>query len=183
MPDDRSVEFWEDVAKAFANHSAVLFDLYNEPHDVTWEIWRNGGQVIENNKSAPDGKLEYHTPGMQKLLEVCRAQGAKNVVVAGGLDWAYDLRGIVEGYALDDPKGNGVAYDTHIYSGKKWYVHGKTKSQDWGRIVMAACKKYAVIIGEFSDGPGDYAKKVVEFGNDNELPWLAWCMHTGAKPP
>jgi hypothetical protein len=183
MPDDKSVEFWEDAAKVFANHPAVLFDLYNEPHDVSWEVWRNGGQVVENNKSAPDGRLEYHTPGMQKLLDVCRATGARNVVVAGGLDWAYDLRGIAGRYALDDPKGNGVAYDAHIYPGKKWYVHGKAKSQDWDRIVMAAAKKYPVIIGEFCDAPADYARKVAEFGNQNELPWLAWCLHTAAKPP
>jgi hypothetical protein len=182
MPDDGSVEFWQDVAKAFANHPAVLFDLYNEPHDVSWETWRNGGQVVENNKSAPNGKLEYHTPGMQKLLDVCRAQGARNVVVAGGLDWGYDLRGIAGRYALDDPKGNGVAYDAHIYPGKNWYVHGKTKSQDWDRIVMSAGKKYPVIIGEFSDAQGGYARKVVEFADQNELPWLAWSLHTTAKP-
>ncbi len=42
MPNQGSMEFWIDVAKRYANHPAVLFDLYNEPRDVTWEVWRNG---------------------------------------------------------------------------------------------------------------------------------------------
>jgi len=32
------------VATAFKANSAVLFDLYNEPHhDVSWHCWRFGG--------------------------------------------------------------------------------------------------------------------------------------------
>ena len=44
--------FWEAVAKAFANHPTVLFDLYNEPHDVSWQVWRNGGMVSEKRRVA-----------------------------------------------------------------------------------------------------------------------------------
>ena len=25
----------------------ILFELYNEPHDVSWAIWRNGGGVSD----------------------------------------------------------------------------------------------------------------------------------------
>ncbi len=134
MPDDNSVEFWEAVASAYANHPAVLFDLYNEPHDVSWEVWRNGGKVTERNDKAPGGRLVYHTPGMQKLLDACRGKEAKNAVVAGGLDWAYDLSGIVKGNALADPQGNGVIYATHIYPWKK----------GWDRNVTVALSKYPV---------------------------------------
>ena len=47
MPDQNSVEFWKSCATSYKNHPAVIFDLYNEPHDVTWDIWKNGGQVSE----------------------------------------------------------------------------------------------------------------------------------------
>src|SRR5208282_6891149 len=43
MPDDNSVTFWSSVAARYANNPAVLFDLYNEPHDDPWMTWRNGG--------------------------------------------------------------------------------------------------------------------------------------------
>ncbi len=104
------------------------------------------------------------------------------MVVAGGLDWAYDLTGIAKGYALDDPKGNGVVYDSHFYPIKKWYTHGATKSQDWDRLVMAAGEKVPVLIGEFGDGEDDYANKVLEYANQHDLSRIAWSMHPGAKP-
>jgi endoglucanase len=183
MPDDNSVPFWKEVSAAYANNPAVLFDLYNEPHDVSWDTWRNGGTVVDKD-SKVDGSqaLSYHTPGMQKLLEVCRGQRARNVVVAGGLDWAYDLRGVVDGHALDDPKGNGVAYSTHIYPAKTWYTHGTTKSQDWDRLIIPASEKYPVIVGEFGSSGTNYAGQVVEFANQNNLSWIAWCFHPYARP-
>jgi hypothetical protein len=182
MPDEHSAEFWAAAAAAFAGDPGVLFGLYNEPYDVSWETWRNGGTVREDNMKTPGGRLEYRAPGMQKLLDVCRAAGARNVVVAGGLDWAYDLTGVASGYALDDPNGNGVIYDTHLYPMKKWYTHGTTKSQEWDRLVMSAGRKYPVLIGEFGDGKEGYANKVLEFADRNDLPWTAWSLHPGARP-
>jgi len=183
MPDDNSIAFWKDVSSTFANNPAVLFDLYNEPHDISWDIWRNGGDVQDRDARAdPDGTLAFHTPGMQKLLEVCRASGAKNVIVAGGVDWAYDLRGIANGYALTDTNGNGVIYDTHIYPAKAWYTHGDTKSQDWDRIIMSAGQTHPVIIGEFGNGTNHYETQVLQFAKENNLPWVAWCMHPRARP-
>jgi hypothetical protein len=175
MPDDNSVAFWAEAAEAFADHPAVLFGLYNEPHDVSWDVWRDGGTVSEADRNAPGGKLEYHTPGMQKLLDVCRDKGAKNVVVAGGLDWAYDLSGVVKGHALADPRGNGVVYDTHIYPWKK----------DWDRHVTPAADKYAVLVGEFGPDRGDpapFVAQVLEYIDGHELHGVAWCLHPGAKP-
>ncbi|HWF19813.1 MAG TPA: cellulase family glycosylhydrolase, partial [Verrucomicrobiae bacterium] len=144
--------------------------------------WRNGGSVSETEKKEPQVKVEYVTPGMQKLLEVCRAKGAKNVAIAGGLDWAYDLRGVASGHALNDASGNGVVYDSHFYPMKKWFTHGDTKSQDWDRIVLSGGGKYPVLIGEFGDGKDNYESKVIEFAKEHDLPWTAWCLHPGAKP-
>jgi endoglucanase len=183
MPDDNSIAFWKDVSARFANHPAVLFDLYNEPHDISWDVWRNGGDVQDKDAKADTrGTPVYHTPGLQKLLEVCRATGARNVVVAGGIDWAYDLRGVASNYALNDHNGNGVIYDTHIYPAKTWYKHGTTKSQDWDRIIMSTGEKYPVIIGEFGNGTNDYEAQVLEFAKTNNLPWIAWCLHPHARP-
>ncbi len=78
MPDDNSVAFWKDVSARFANNPAVLFDLYNEPHDISWEVWRNGGNVLDTKSRVdPKGTFAYHSPGMQKLLDACRSTGPK----------------------------------------------------------------------------------------------------------
>ena len=36
MPDMNTLEFWKDCAKVYKNNPGVWFDLYNEPHDVSW---------------------------------------------------------------------------------------------------------------------------------------------------
>jgi aryl-phospho-beta-D-glucosidase BglC (GH1 family) len=179
MPDDHSVAFWEAVAAAYANHPAVLFDLYNEPYGVSWEIWRDGGTVSEKpGRAARDG-LKYHSPGLQKLLDTCRAKGAKNVIVAGGLDWGYDLSGLARGYVLSDPQGNGVVYASHIYPWKK----------DWDRYVTVVLDKYPVLIGEVGcqprgrdEDPKTWAPKVLDYIEKHQLSWTAWCFHPSASP-
>ena len=176
MPDDNSLLFWESVAAAYANHPAVVFDLYNEPHDVSWDVWQRGGAITEKSKTGP---LSYHSPGMQKLLDACRGKGAKNIVVAGGLDWSYDLSGIVQGHALADPQGHGVVYATHIYP---WKGH-------WEKHVTVAITNYAVLVGEVgcepkakNEDPQTWAPKVLAYIDQNQLNWTAWCFHPGASP-
>jgi hypothetical protein len=181
MPDENSIAFWKAVSSAFANNAAVLFDLYNEPHDVSWDVWRNGGKVVEESKFSRV-EFRYDTPGMQKLLEVCREQGASNVIIAGGLDWAYDLTGIMSGFALKDTNGNGVIYDTHMYPMKTWYTNGNVRTQNWDRLIEPATKKYPVIVGEFGNGEDNYTGKVLDFAKQHDLAWVAWCFHPRARP-
>jgi endoglucanase len=169
MPDNNSALFWTDVATRYANNPAVLFDLYNEPHDDTWSIWKNGGTSSEG----------FATPGHQSLLNTVRATGAKNLAIVGGLDWAYDLRQIPS-FALADSSGNGVAYATHIYP---W------KPTPWGTYIPAAViAAYPVLVTEFGqdngnpDTTGAWTQSVINWANTNNLGYIAWCMHTGATP-
>jgi len=46
MPDENSVAFWKDLAPVYANHPAVIYDLYNEPHDVTWDFHPQAGPTL-----------------------------------------------------------------------------------------------------------------------------------------
>ncbi|MGH7996182.1 MAG: glycoside hydrolase family 5 protein, partial [Opitutaceae bacterium] len=108
MPDDNTAVAWRDIAAHFANNPAVLMDAYNEPYGVSWAVWRNGGSVT-------DGGTTYHSPGMQGLVDVIRGAGARNPIVIGGLDWAYDLSGVGKGYAIADPN---IVYSSHIYPSK-----------------------------------------------------------------
>ncbi len=130
MPDRNSVTFWKDCAEAYKNQPGVIFDLYNEPHDVTWDQWLKGGPVTETDGKTKK-KTTFEAVGMQELLDVVRATGAKNLIVAGGLDWSYDLSGILPGRQLKDPTGQGVIYANHAYPFKgdtveKWV--GKMES-------------------------------------------------------
>lgn len=187
MPDENSLEFWLDIAKKYGNNPAVLFNLYNEPHSITWEVWRNGGVITETiDQGKPEEKkLTYTTPGHQKILEALRTAGANNIVIVGGLDWAYDLRGI-ETYALvDTPSGNGIIYDSHIYPWKEW------DGRNHDAKVLCIADKYPIIIGEIGiDLGGEWGSLerpmwlngMLNWIDNNELHFMGWCFHTAATP-
>lgn len=158
MPDEEVKAFWLEIAGLYGNHPAVLFNLYNEPHGVSWEMWRDGGVKTERLYDLDSGEhrdKEYMAVGHQQLVEAIRDAGAKNILVVGGLDWGYDLRGVAgeagdeKVYALfdqssdKDPKkrGFGIIYDTHIYPWK-----GNTEA--WERCVGGTRKLHPVIAGE-----------------------------------
>jgi len=196
MPDENSVAFWKDLAPVYADHPAVIYDLYNEPHDVTWDIWLNGGTVTDrpNNRRGGEPKT-FQAVGMQKLLDVVRAAGAKNVIIVGGLNWAYDFDGILEGRQLKDPDGNGVIYANHAYNNKG---HGVDV---WIARMEQATAKLPVIVSEFggSGGPNrrvrrfgptpppdaagdDWLLHVMQAIQDHNWAWTAWDFHPQAGP-
>ena len=144
MPDENSIAFWKDFAPVYANNPSVIFDLYNEPHDVPWITWLEGGPVSETDRRTGVSQW-YYAAGMQDVLDTIRSTGAKNVVIAGGLNWAYDMKGFLNGYQLRDPEGNGVIYSNHFYT-----VKGETIAQ-WIRELETANKTIPVILSEFGD--------------------------------
>lgn len=188
MPDMNSVEFWQSCAREYRNNPAVLFDLYNEPHDTTWDVWLRGGDVEEKSdagaRQGAFAPVKYRTPGMQAMLDAVRSTGAKNLVVAGGLDWAYDLSGFLNGYTLKDSKGRGVVYACHSYPFK-----GDTVDK-WLSKLDRALSTIPVIISEFGDEPKGEARtkpslwveQVVREMGARGCNWTAWDLHPAAGP-
>src|SRR5438067_10177001 len=39
---DHAPAFWRSVASAFRSDPAMVFDLFNEPHDISWDCWQKG---------------------------------------------------------------------------------------------------------------------------------------------
>src|SRR5262249_26083585 len=158
-------------------------DLYNEPHDVSWDVWLKGGVVMERDRQRGFTKT-YEAVGMQALLDTVRSVGAKNVIVAGGLDWAYDMSGFLSGKRLSDPKGNGVIYANHNYP-----IKGDTFAQ-WLAKMEAATKQIPVIVSEFGGGfrrqrgqdGNQWIRQVLQALHDHDWDWTAWDMHPSAGP-
>jgi hypothetical protein len=177
MPDRNSLAFWKEVAQAYKDHPAVIFDLYNEPHDVSWDVWRDGGKVTE--KARGGQKREFEAVCMQAMLDTVRATGAKNVVIVGGLDWSYDLSGFLKGYQLVDRTGNGLLYANHAYPFKG------DKVERWISKMEAATKTLPVIVSEFGP-PGTreepWLRQVLQALEDHQWDWTAWDMHPAASP-
>ncbi len=196
-PQPEHVEFWKDAAARYKNHPAVLFDLFNEPHDISWEVWRDGGFVTEPKTKTDEGAVlsdadkaksppGFQSPGMQALLNTVRETGARNIVVAGGLAWAADLSGVAKGYALEDKSGNGVMYGWHVYN---WH-------KNWEGAVLGAAEKYPIFVGEVGadvkkmdfipaaaqEDPYTWVPDMLGFIQQHKLHWTAWCLHPAATP-
>jgi Endoglucanase len=196
-PREEHLAFWTDAATRYGNHPAVLFDLLNEAHSTTWEVWRNGGYVAERKAGADEdnfltdeeriaARLGYRSPGMQKVLETVRAAGARNVVVVGGLDYAYDLSGILRGYALEEKGGNGIMYASHIYPWKS----------DWQGKMLDIAARHPILVGEVGADnrkqPWEKAENFVQpetwlpdmlgLIQKHRLNWTGWSFHPKAGP-
>jgi hypothetical protein len=182
MPDDHSTDFWKDVATRYKNNPAVLFNLYNEPKDDSWSTWKNGGQSLSG----------FHTPGFQSLVNTVRTAGANNVIIVGGLGWAYDLTGIASNALTDQSSGHGIAYEAHIYDNK-----GSGEPGIWNTNVTTAVKSgFCVIIGEFgpkTDGSQDnsgctpFESDLINWINGSNssnysYSAIAWSFNTDATP-
>jgi endoglucanase len=183
LPDMHALEFWKDVATRYANNPAVFFDIFNEPFDISWQVWRDGGTI--EMKTFENQMVKFQTPGMQAMLNTIRKTGAKNICLAGGLGYAYDLRGVLNGYALEDKDSNGLMYSTHIYVPQK----------NWAENVDPIAKKYAVFLGEVGcemptkdtpdwgrADPYVWGPNILGYIQKNHINWTAWCMHPAATP-
>jgi endoglucanase len=118
MPDrDHSPAFWRSVAATFADRPAVVFDLFNEPFPYAepdtaraWSCWRDGGCTLT---SANSGR-PYVAAGMNELIAAVRSAGARNVVLAAGINWAEAMTRWLA-YRPTDPLGQ-LAASFHAYS-------------------------------------------------------------------
>lgn len=174
-PDTYNLKFLQTLAQRFKNRPYVALDLYNEPHDITWSIWRNGGRVDS-----------FTAVGMQKLLDSVRATGFKNLVFASGIDWANNLQEIADKPLLND---TDVVYAAHMYplmcgsqtmpQDVAYSCQGKQYVPMLDTHVAPAIAKRAVVLTEFGtnrafDSDVRAAVQWAEKMNIGWMPWL-WC--------
>ncbi len=191
---EQQKDFWLDAVEVYGNNPGVIFGLLNEPHDISWDMWRNGG-YLETSDSY--GKKTQRVYGHQEILDMIRKKGAKNIVIAGGLDWAYyfdalcdGYNGMEHGYKLEDKTGNGVIYDTHIYPMKPEYNPVE-------KAVECLVDEAPILVGEYGhwgerlfdwydnyicEYPHVWMNEIHDFIDRNELNYTAWSFHIGANP-
>ena len=105
-------------------------------------------------------------------------------MIAGGLDWAYDMSGFLRDKQLADPRGNGVIYANHAYPFK-----GDTVER-WIAKMEAATRTIPVIVSEFGSDPTggagrtgeQWVRQVLQALDDHDWNWTAWDLHPAASP-
>lgn len=132
MADTKSLEFWRQVATAYKDFGTVIFELYNEPYQITQQIWLDGDGIYV---------------GYQQMHDVVRATGANNPVIINGLDYAYDLSFVNDSFSV---KGTNIIYGSHPYNdkGASGYTGPGGSFENNFRWVLG---KYPLIFTEFGD--------------------------------
>ena len=162
MADENSVQFWKSVAERYKDTGQVLFELYNEPHDVSWAVWRDGGLTADG----------YDAVGMQQLYDAVRDTGAHNLVLIGGLRWAYDLSGVPR-HRID---GYNIVYVSHPYDFPD--KQPTAWPNDWG-FLAETDPVMVTEFGSFGDCDPAYSNALLDYADEIDASWVAWAWYPG----
>jgi len=196
-PDqDHSPAFWQGVAAAFKGDSDVLFDLFNEPYfywmtsgENEWTCLWQGCTLTEYVDGASGQPYtvtaNWQTAGFDELIDIIRAAGAPNVIMAGGVNWARDL----SDWLATRPSDPNLVASWHSYPSANPALQSECAAQwCWDQVIAPLAAKVPVVVGETgdsSDGPETYLT-----GSTGFLPWaqshalsvLAWTWNAWSDP-
>ncbi len=154
-------KFWTAVAEYFKDVPNVLFEIYNEPAQITSSDW------------------EEYAP---KLVELIRGVGAKQVIIASSPDYCYDLSGWREMPLKDD----NVMYSAHIFPNRKGIASLEVNGAElpvivteWGYIARNEHAEQRYLVGTMVD----YAAPMLEKMDEMNISWVACWYDDGWEPP
>jgi len=119
-------EFWIAIAQRYGKNSNVaMLELFNEPTlskgmfgTCTWEQWK---EIVE------------------ELIIIVRANGAKNIPLVAGFNWAYDLTEVI----ANPINAKDIAYVSHPYPQKREQPWESKWEADFGHVYVTAITEYA----------------------------------------
>ena len=163
---------WRSIARAFRHDPGVMFDLYNEPHNLAgtparaWRCWQDG--------------CDGHA-GMGGLVRAVRATGARNVILLAGLDWGNDESRWLTHEPADPDRQLAVAF--HVYRG-----HGGCSTETcWARTLPVLAAHVPVVADEFGEmqcGEPEALRWLegwMSFAQTDGISMLAWSWNTGGE--
>jgi len=93
-PKDLTLDFWKQTARYFNEVPNVIFEICNEPAQITSTQWHSCAEEI---------------------VAVIRETGAEQLIIVGGIDYSYNLSWVEETPINDD----NVAYAAHVFPSKR----------------------------------------------------------------
>ncbi len=164
LPNAESIELWSTLARRYKDEPAVLYDLFNEPHDRLpddpWPLNNADGTTYAPTQMLVT--MNEWQPWARALTQAIRDENPNALVFIGGTNWAYDLRGM----PMDL---ENVVYSTHVYPNK-----GNNWPQAFGNLAASA----PVFVGEFGcrDAAPDLAwlRSLMAYMEQLELGFTAW---------
>jgi hypothetical protein len=160
--------FWASVATTFLSDRGVIFDLYNEPFDISWSCWLNGGCTAPAVGGTSGG---WQVAGMQSLVDAVRGTGATQPIMVGGLNYANDLSGWMTHEPTDTVNPPQIIASVHVYDGESCATEAC-----WNSTFAPVAAKVPVVTGEFgpSSCDGTFVDAYMAWSDANGISYLAW---------
>jgi hypothetical protein len=164
LPNVQSIELWTLLASRYKDETAVLYDIFTEPHDRLdddpFPINKEDGSTYPADRRAVT--MSEWQPWARRLTRAIRTESSNAVVFVAGTNWAYDLRGM----PMDLPN---VVYSSHVYA---------NKGDDWPDAFGDLSRTVPVFLGEFGgeDTPEDldFGRRLVAYAQNLGIGWAAW---------
>jgi endoglucanase len=160
LPNAGSLDLWALLARRYRDETAVLFDILNEPHDPLPDdpyplISVSGELVVPATVTA-----EVWRGWAAALIELIRAVHPESVIYVSGIEWGYDLRGMVLPF-------ENLVYSTHVY---------RTRGENWDAAFGHLAGRVPLFAGEWG-GTGEdleWGGRLAEYFSRLGMGWTAW---------
>jgi aryl-phospho-beta-D-glucosidase BglC (GH1 family) len=165
LPDIQSIELWSLLAARYRGEPAVLYDIFNEPHDRLpddpYPLNREDGTTYPARRKRVT--MAEWQPWARTLIAAIREANPDSLIFVSGTDWGYNLRGM----PMDIPR---LVYSTHVYP---------SKGGDWPGAFGHLAAKVPVFAGEWGGADSDlkWGRKLAGYFDSLQMGWTAWSWH------
>lgn len=188
LPTTDSIAVWSVLAQRYRSEPAVLFDVFNEPHDPI----RGDATVLEgireNGTTYPMRRrrvtMAQWRPWARHLVRAIRQEHPRSLIFVPGISWAYDLRGlpltIAEHSAESFPN---IVYSTHVYPWNGCPLRPRRRARSitrarpsWREAFGSLSRRAPVFIGEWGGRSEHVAwgEALARYARWLGLGWTAW---------
>lgn len=151
----QAVNFFSEMAHKFGHYPNVIYEIYNEPLEVSWN------QTIK--------------PYAETVVEAIRAKDPDNLILVGTPKWSQEVDAVI-GNTMD---ATNVAYVFHFYASDAW--HYQSLFNKANAAIEAGIPLFVTEWGvSEANGGGNFnrpwTQEWIQFMDKNKLSWCNWSI-------
>ncbi|OZG71133.1 endoglucanase [Hahella sp. CCB-MM4] len=155
---NEAIAFFQDMAHRYGDKNNVIYEIYNEPLDVSWS-----------------GTIK---PYAEAVIDAIRQIDPDNLIIVGTRNWSQE----VEEASWDPIQRNNIAYTLHFYAGthKQWLRDKAVNAMNNGIALFVTEWGTVDASGDGSVNEGE-TWAWVDFMRDHGLSHANWALNDKAE--
>jgi endoglucanase len=188
LPTMDSIAAWSRLALRYRDEPAVLFDVFNEPHDQLPDDPSLLEGIGEDGTTFPLPRrrvtMAEWQPWARHLVHAIRREHPRSLVFVSGVSWAYDLRGMPLTIAAGSQElFPNIVYSTHVYpwSGtpagiRPLFSSTSHRALSWKDAFGSLSRRAPVFVAEWGGGSPHvgFGEALARYARRLGLGWTAW---------